>query len=98
MWKGINMKCRRNVDYYYLILSKDTAKECLEKMGFGEELCKKTYEKDGRYGIIYDDCIKYGWEDKVNGKIKFGTYVVFDAGYDGYGQDICDEKEFYKIM
>ena len=49
------MKCRRRWEYEYLILNKDNAKECLDKIGFGEEYCKETYAEDKRYGIVCDD-------------------------------------------
>ena len=88
------MKCRERWEYEYLILDKDNAKECLDKLGFGEVYCKETYGKDGRYGIVCSDRIKYGFESSMHGEIKFGSYVVF--GVDDGMERVCTKDEFFE--
>lgn len=90
------MKCRRRWEYEYLILNKDNAKECLDKIGFGEEHCKETYAEDKRYGIVCDDRIQYGFENYMHSEIKFGYYVVFNADCDDMYEDVRTEEEFFE--
>ena len=92
---GKFMKCRRKEELEYLKLSRVTASECLDLLGYGKELCNKTYAKDKRFGDICDDCIKYGFKNQMYGSIQFGHYIVFGACDDG-SDDILDEEHFFE--
>lgn len=89
------MLCRWKDKFEYFIASKETAFAILDKIGFGTNKCKKTYEQDKRYGYADDYEIKYGFGERMYGTIPYGRYVVCDFYLDDCnGYTICDEQEF----
>ena len=93
------MMCRMKDKFEYLVASQETANTILDRLGFGKEKCEQTLNKDQRYGYCDGQSIKYGFKDKMHGKIKFGRYVIFDFWYDDcYGYTVCDENEFQEYF
>lgn len=92
----IFMKCRPNEIYDFLIASEETADIILDKIGFGKSKCEETYQKDGRFGYTDKEkqCIFYGFENKMYGKIKFGDYVVFDIWWNDVMYEVLSPEQF----
>ena len=89
------MFCRLKDTFEYVIVSKDNAEYVLDKIGFGKEYCLKTYNNDKRYGFASEKEIRYGFGDKMYGKIPYGHYVIFDYYFnDNIGYRVFTKKDF----
>lgn len=93
------MFCRLKDKFEYLVASPETAADILYRLGFGNEKCAQTYDKDQRYGYTDERSIQYGFKDKMYGTIKFGNYVVFDFYVDDCdGHTVLDPNEFQEYF
>lgn len=90
--------CRRKEQIPFFRLNKENAEDCLNAMGFGIKKCEETRDKDGRYGIVTDNSIKFGFENHMRAEWKFGKYIVKDE--DGSWEELHEEyfNENYEVI
>lgn len=87
------MYCRYKEPFRFYCINEENAQEILKLLGFGEEICKKTYEEDGRFGTVEYYYIRFGFENKMVTRYFFGNYIVFD---NNYPHRYMTEKEFFE--
>lgn len=85
------MYCREKEKYPFFVVNEENSAFVLDNIGFGKEKCLNTNQSDGRYGYVENNCVHYGFENKMKAKIPFGKYFV----YDYYMPDRLESYEFF---
>lgn len=87
--------CRLKEEIQYFYLTKESAQDCLEAMGFGKEICKLTEKLDGRYGRVTENGIEFGFKNRMNAKWRFGKYVVEDLNESSW--QLLNKEDFFDL-